>query len=131
TTRDWSSDVCSSDLERHEERQEKQHLRARFEDQLTIRQHLLNRRHIEGPRSVVEPDDAHQHQNRAGHGVEHKFYGGIDAPLVAPDPDQEGHGDQHQFPEEEEQEKVERQENDDHADFEQQQHDEKFLHTAP
>ncbi len=46
---------------------------------------------------------------------------GVDAALVAPDADQEVHGDQRNFPEDEEQEQVERAEDADQPEFEQQQ----------
>ena len=43
------------------------------------------------------------------------FDGGVDAALVPPDPDEEIHRDEHQFPEEVEQEQIERQEDADDA----------------
>ena len=46
---------------------------------------------------------------------------------VAPNADQEVHGEEHDFPEDEEEEEVERKKNADHAGFEDQQHDEKFF----
>ena len=46
---------------------------------------------------------------------------------MAPDTDEEGHGDEHDFPEEKKEEEVEREEDTNDADFEHQQHDEKFL----
>ena len=70
---------------------------------------------------IVEPDDRHQHQDRAEHGVQNEFQRGVDAPLVAPDADQEIHRDQHHFPEQEEEEQVERDEDADHAGFQHQQ----------
>src|SRR5216683_5626947 len=96
-------------------------------------QHLLDGGEIEGAAwdrgrtEIVQPDDAHEHEDGAGHGVEHEFDGSVDAALVSPDADEEVHGNQHHFPEEEEEEEVEREEDADHADFEHQQHDEKFL----
>src|SRR5712671_2064453 len=75
----------------------------------------------------MQPDDADEHENRAGHGVQHEFDGGVDAPLVSPDADQEIHGDQHDFPEQEEEKEVKREKHADDADFEHQQHDEEFF----
>ena len=117
------------DSEREKERQEQQHLRARLEHQLAIRQRLLNRWQIEGSGSVVEPDDADQHQNRSCHGVEHKFHSCIDAALVPPDADQKSHGNQHELPEEKKEKHVEGEEDADDADFQQQQHHEELFHA--
>ncbi len=72
-------------------------------------------------REPVEPQDRHQHQDRAEHCVQHEFQRGIDAPPVSPDADQEIHRDQHHFPEQEEQEQVERNEDADHSGFENEQ----------
>ena len=88
---------------------------------------LLNRGKVERARGVVEPQDANQHQDRAGHRVENEFYGGVNAALVAPDADQQVHRNQHYFPEEEEEEQIEREEDADDADFEKQEGDEKFF----
>ena len=117
------------DGEREKERQEEQHLRARLKNELSGRQRLLDRWQIEGARSVVEPDDADEHHDRARHGVENEFHRRVDAALVAPNADEERHGNQHQFPEKKEEEHIERKKNADDADFEHQQHDEKFFHA--
>ena len=90
----------------------------------------LNLHQVESAGGVIEPEDADEHEDRAGHGVEHEFNGGVDAALVAPDADEQGHRDEHDFPEEEEEEKVEREENADDADFEHQQHDKKFFDSV-
>ena len=49
---------------------------------------------------------------------------------MAPDADQEGHGDQHDLPEEEEEEQVEGKENTDHTDFQKQQCEVEFLNAV-
>ena len=90
-------------------------------------QSLLDERKVEAAGEVVQPDDADEHEDGAGHRIEDEFYGGVDAAAMTPDADEEGHGDQHDFPEEEEEEEIEREEDADDADFEHQQHDEKFL----
>jgi len=54
----------------------------------------------------------------------------VDAAVVSPDADEEVHGDQHHFPEEEEEKEVEGEKDADDADFEHQQHDEKFLYAV-
>src|SRR6185503_1112576 len=67
----------------------------------------------QGPRLAVvnegERDDGGEHQQPASLGEEEKLDCCVDPPLVPPDGDQEIHGNQHQFPEKEEQEKIERQ----------------------
>src|SRR5271170_4053299 len=78
---------------------------------------------------IVKPQNRHQHQNGAKHGVENKFHGGVDAARVAPYADQEIHGNQRQFPENEEEEQVERNENADHGRFDYQQRDEETFHV--
>ena len=61
---------------------------------------------VERAGAVVEVDDGGQHQHRAGHRVEEELHRRVDAPLVAPDADQEVHGHQRDFPEHVEQEQV-------------------------
>ena len=39
-------------------------------------------------------DDGDQHQHAAGHRVEDELHRRVDAPLVAPDPDEEVHRDE-------------------------------------
>ena len=58
---------------------------------------------------------------------EHEFDGGVDAAIVAPDADEQGHRDEHHFPEQEEEEEIERDEDADDSDFEHQEHDEEFF----
>ena len=75
----------------------------------------------------AQPQDRQQHQDRAGHGVQEELDGGVDAPRSAPDADQEVHRDEREFPEDVEQEQVLRQEDADHAHFEQQEEDHEIL----
>src|SRR5262249_24563498 len=78
---------------------------------------------------VVQPDDADEHQDGAGHRVEHELYGCIDAALVAPDADEQSHRNEHHFPEKKKEKEVEREEDADNADFQQQQRDEELFYT--
>src|SRR6266852_609628 len=93
-------------------------------------QQSLNRRQIKRARSVVQPDDADQHEDRARHGVEDEFHGGVNAAFVPPNADQQGHGYQHHFPEEKKEEEIQRKKHAHHADFQHQQHHKKFLHAV-
>ncbi len=63
----------------------------------------------------VEPQNRHEHQDRAEHRIQHELQRGINAAAVSPDADQEIHRDQHHFPEQKEQEQIERNENADHS----------------
>src|SRR4029077_10741462 len=107
----------------NEKGEEEIHFLERGETNGAGLQHLLNRRQIEGSpghqarAQIVQPDDADEHEDGSGHGVKHKFHGGIDAALVSPDADEEIHGDEHHFPEEEEEEEVEREEHTNYTDF--------------
>ena len=65
-----------------------------------------------------EADDRDEHQHAAGHRVEDELDRGVDAPLVAPDPDQEVHRDEHRVPEDVEEEQVERDEHAEHRGLE-------------
>src|SRR6266849_4455622 len=87
----------------------------------------LNRGKVECARGVIQPDDANQHEDRARHRVEDEFHGGVYAALVPPNADQQRHGNQHHFPEKEEEEKVEREKHADNADFQHQQHHKKLF----
>src|SRR5215831_557786 len=115
------------DGEGHKERQKKQPLGGGRKYERTALQSALDFDQVERAGGVIQPEASDQHQGGAGHGVQHELDGGVDASLMAPDADQESHRDQHDFPEEEEQEQVERQEYSHHADLEHQQHHEKFL----
>src|ERR1700691_825414 len=119
------------DRERAEECQEQEHFLLRGQrGEPAVLQELLNLWQVEGAAQVVEPDDADEHEDRASHRIQDKFDGGVDAALMSPDTDQEGHGDQHDLPEQEEEEEVEGKEDADNADLEQQQHDEEFFYAV-
>ncbi len=69
----------------------------------------------------VEPQDRHQHEHAAGHGVEEELHRRVDAPLSPPDPDQQVHRDQHRLPEHVEQQQVEGEEGAEHPGLEREQ----------
>ena len=116
------------DRERQEERAEEQQLGARREGELSRLHQAQDVRQVERAGLAIEPQDGDQHQDRAEHRVQNEFHGGVDAALVAPHADHEIHGDQRQFPEDEEQEEVERNENADHGRLDHQQRDEEAFH---
>src|SRR6185312_14396476 len=62
-----------------------------------------------------QPEDGEQHEEAARLREEEELDGGVGAPLVAPDTDEEVHRHQHQLPEEIEEEQVEREEHSEHA----------------
>ena len=115
------------DGERYEKREEEKRFRAARKQKRAGLEGLLNDRQIKAARGVVEPEDADQHEDRASHRVQDEFYGGVNATVVAPDADEQVHRYEHNFPEKEEEEKVEREENADDADFQKQNGDEKFF----
>ena len=51
--------------------------------------------------------DGHQHEERAGHGVDEELDGGVEPVGASPDPDDEVHRDQHHLEEDVEDEQVE------------------------
>ena len=63
----------------------------------------------------VEEQHAQQHQHGAEQGVEEELDGGVEPARAAPDSDQQIHRHQHGFPEDEEQEEVQRHEDAEHA----------------
>ena len=95
---------------------------------------LIQLQEVEGVRAgglaVVEVEDqnGHQHQQGAEHGEQEELDGRIDpAGRVAPNPDEQVHGDEHHFPEDVEQEEVQGDEDADHAGHQGQQADHEFL----
>ena len=79
----------------------------------------------------VEHQNGHQHEQGAEHGVQEELDGGVDpAGGVAPDADQQVHGDELQFPEHVEQEDVQGGEDADHAGQHEEQADHEFLHPV-
>ena len=104
-------------------------VRCAAKDELTGLQERLYFRQVERAGAVVEPQNGHQHQNRAEHGVQNEFHGRVDAALVAPHADHEVHGDQRQLPENKEKKKIERNEDADHRRLDDQDGDEEALHV--
>src|SRR5207247_2140664 len=64
----------------------------------------------EGPVVHAEVQNCQQHQQRSGHRVEKELDGGVLAARPAPNADQEVHRDEGEFPEDVEQEQIEREE---------------------
>ena len=94
---------------------------------------FVERRQAEGEdagRGVVvevEEQDAQQHQHRASQRVEEELDGGVEFARAAPDADQQVHGHEHRFPENEEEEEIERHEDAEHARLQDQKPDVVFL----
>src|SRR5579864_1863956 len=102
------------------------------EGNLPVMEHAHDRRQIESGISghsaeVEEPQNADEHQNGAEHRVQNEFQRRVDFTSMTPDADQEVHRDEHHFPKNEEEEKVESAENANHAHFEDEEHGEEFL----
>src|SRR4029077_6970815 len=117
------------DGEGQEEGGEEEKLGSHRERYLAAHEHGLYLRQIKRTAELIEPDHGHEHQNRAEHGVNNEFDRGVDAAFVPPDSDQEVHGDEHGFPEKEEEKKIERNKDADHAGFEHQQADEEAAYA--
>ena len=66
-------------------------------------------------RAIVKRQNRQQHQHRAGQRVEEELDRRVQPAVAAPDADQEVHRHQHHFPEQVEQEEIERHENAQHA----------------
>ena len=120
------------DGKRQEESAKEQVFRSKRQHDRAVRKERLDLRNIEGRRAglfgnPVKPQDSHEHQDRAEHRVQHEFQRGVNAAAVAPDANQEVHRDQHHFPEQKEQEQVERNKDADHSCFEHQQRNKKAL----
>src|SRR5581483_7973742 len=67
----------------------------------------------------VHPEEAQEHEHAPEQGVEEELDGRVLAVGASPDPDQEVHRDEHELPEDEEQDEVERDERAGHAGLEQ------------
>ena len=122
------------DGKREEERAKQQHFRAKRQCDCAARKQRLDLRDVEGRVSggrcdSIQPQNRHQHQNRAEHRVQNEFQRGVNSPFVAPDADQEIHRDQHHFPEQEKQEQIERDEDADDAGFKHQQRDKEAFYA--
>ncbi len=101
----------------HEEGQEEPPLRGRRQ-QGSGRQVVQHLGQIKGAREVVKVKNPGKHQGRADHGVEDKFDRGVNTALVTPDANQEIHGNEHDFPEHEEKDQIERGKDTNHSGFE-------------
>ena len=80
-------------------------------------QEVKSERAVLGIMEIGEIQNGHQHQETADHGVEQKFERGINPPFATPDPYQEVHGNQHDFPEDIEEKDINRDKGPDHAGF--------------
>src|SRR5258708_1783640 len=87
----------------------------------TSRALVRQREDIECAGDLVDGDDRHEHQNASDECIEEKLDGGIDAALMAENPDEEVHRDQHGLPEEIEEHQVERAEDPYHTGLEEEQ----------
>ncbi len=117
------------DCKRQKERCKKQKLGPRRQQNHSRLQLRLNIRQIKRSGQVVQPQNRHQHQHGAEHGVQNKFHRGINSSPVSPDSNQEIHRNQREFPEEEKEQQIERDENADHGRFDHQQRNEKSFHV--
>ena len=68
----------------------------------------------------VQVNEGHQHEDRAKEREQEELDGGVDAPFTAPDTDDEEHRHQHGFPEDVEEQPVQRREDTDHQAFQEQ-----------
>jgi hypothetical protein len=75
----------------------------------------------------VKKQNAEQHQHRASQCVEEELDRRVEFARAAPDADQEVHRDQHGFPENEEEEEIERHEDAEHAGLQNQEPDVVFF----
>ena len=76
----------------------------------------------------IQDQDGDQHQDAPHHGVDEELDRRVDPALrVSPDPDQEVHGDEHHFPEDVEEEKVQRAEDPDHPGLQKEDADHEFF----
>jgi hypothetical protein len=117
------------DGERDGKREEQPVLRRRRDLQRVELQQLEAVAPLSRPLAVHvgEREDRDQHQHAAGHRVEHELDGRVDALVVAPDPDEEIHRDEHRVPEHVEEEEVERDEDADHRRIEDEDQDRELL----
>ena len=123
---------------------EQRHFNGEAQEESHEEELLLLQRQVEGeeieqikraPAALLQMQDVqgqnrHQHQGAAGHGVKDEFHRGVQTVFAAPHADHQVHGNQHRFPENEEQEEVERHEGAQHAGFEDQHEDHEFLHLG-
>jgi len=123
------------DGKRDPERQEQPAPGRCAERQLAAVDLLDDLRHGERPGLVAEPQDRQQHQQAARHRVQEELDRRVDPFLCAPDPDQEVHRHQGEFPKNVEEDHIQREEHTHHAHFKQQEEAHKtvdaFLHRLP
>src|SRR5258708_37353173 len=77
---------------------------------VTALDRMLNVDEVEASRLAVEPDNRRPHEDRSDHGEQEILHGRVNAASVAVHADQQRHRDARRFPEEVEQEQVERRE---------------------
>ena len=116
------------DAEGERKGEEAEELRSVRQDHLA--QRLVVERPHAGERVVlhVEVKNRDDHEQRADHRVDDELDGRVETTLTAPDPDDEVHRDEHHFPEDVEEEQVERGEGADHAGLEDEQRDDELAH---
>ena len=78
----------------------------------------------------IEHQNSEQHQDRADQGIDHELDRRVAAPRAAPDRDDEVHRDQHGFPEDKEEQEIERHEDAQHAGLQDQEKGVIFLETV-
>ncbi len=89
-----------------------------------------HRGNAEAAHLQIERDDRDQQQDRSRHRVNEEFERRIDLPRPAPNANQQGHRDEHEFPENEEENEVQGAEDPDHGGFHDQQADHEFFHAS-
>src|SRR5580658_2763009 len=91
---------------------------------------IANNHEIKAASLCIQPEDSHQHEHGRDHRIQKEFHRRVYLALVAEHPDQQRHGNQRRFPEEIEQEQIERSEDADQRGFQNQQNDEEFFNPV-
>ncbi len=78
----------------------------------------------------VEEQDAQQHQHRTGQRIKEEFNGGVEFARASPNADEQVHRDEHGFPEDEEEEEIQRHEDAEHARLQHEEPDVVLLHAV-
>ncbi len=112
------------DRERGEEGEEQPFLHRRREGG------LQKHRDVGGSGDAIHRHDGEQHQQRADQRVEEEFEAGVDAPLAAPDADDEEHRNEAALEEEIEQHEIERGKDAEHQRLEHEEGDHIILHPV-
>ena len=99
------------------------------DDRVVERADLGQLAHVERAGGEAESEDANDHEGRSEEGVEDVLPRRVEAVAAAPDRDQEVHRDQLDFPEEEEEDEVERAEDAEQAGLEDEEPGEVLLRT--